>query len=409
MRRGLRWSRFAIGMLVLLAPVGVGIALWIRAAARSTLREAIEEAHRLAGELRLQPRPAVLTPAEEGDASTIYGELLAPQPEGGRPPPADWMQDYRSHSLWQHRLIYVSYARLTAILPRVLQIARRPVVATDVRVDEPNNKNVPPAPWLAYTLASAALDQGMPPSPGVLAAAGALLVTADWQLLGTGDTWVAPEASEPALIALREHLARELPDAPSLAIVAAILDSLAARPASTRGVATWLAVSRASAARVAPPGRVFGGSGPRQKPKLGMRWIWSEDVAKANAVSASREEEDEVLSAWAGAPDRLSEAVAQAQRRARSLGNPFGSGAAPEVLIARRLWHESLASARAAVAVARYAAARGFLPRSLSDVVPAYAPSMPTDPITGQPLGYEGGSVRGAGSDVVWTVVAPAK
>jgi hypothetical protein len=48
-----------------------------------------------------------------------------------------------------------------------------------------------------------------------------------------------------------------------------------------------------------------------------------------------------------------------------------------------------LRSLAAACAVERYRMAHGRLPATLEDLVPAFLPSVPTDPLTGKPLCYK--------------------
>ena len=48
-----------------------------------------------------------------------------------------------------------------------------------------------------------------------------------------------------------------------------------------------------------------------------------------------------------------------------------------------------LRSLATACAVERYRMAHGRLPATLEDLVPAFLPSVPTDPLTGQPLCYK--------------------
>ena len=48
-----------------------------------------------------------------------------------------------------------------------------------------------------------------------------------------------------------------------------------------------------------------------------------------------------------------------------------------------------LRSLATACAVERYHMAHGRLPATLEDLVPAFLPSIPTDPLTGQPLCYK--------------------
>ena len=48
-----------------------------------------------------------------------------------------------------------------------------------------------------------------------------------------------------------------------------------------------------------------------------------------------------------------------------------------------------LQSLATACAVERYRMAHGRLPATLEDLVPAFLPSVPTDPLTGKPLCYK--------------------
>jgi hypothetical protein len=72
--------------------------------------------------------------------------------------------------------------------------------------------------------------------------------------------------------------------------------------------------------------------------------------------------------------------------------NPLSQVAMPAILrVAKTIaaTQTILRSLAAACAVERYRMAHGRLPATLEDLVPAFLPSVPTDPLTGKPLCYK--------------------
>lgn len=86
--------------------------------------------------------------------------------------------------------------------------------------------------------------------------------------------------------------------------------------------------------------------------------------------------------------------------------NPLSHLATPGIMVGKRIAaiQTILRSLATACAVERYRMAHGRLPATLEDLVPAFLPSVPTDPLTGKPLCYKPSESRsyliyGAGWD----------
>lgn len=399
----LRRVAFAVGGIVL-AYAAWGTVLRIRA--RSLLDEVFAEANRRVRDTGPLPRPALLEPAEPGDASTEYRNLFSKEPLRNT-------SEYRTYSMWfwpstwqwdedSERAEVPAWA--PGVRDRVLALAHQPLVSTlEDLVGDLDPDRGSPASVAAFWLTLAAWKPITPQPDALRYAAAALVVDVDWQLAGGGDTWKTPDSTLGALDAVGLSVARGARDGPALATVARVLDGMASRPIPSRAVATWLALDAALEAGQPPPGRLHWGSLGSSDPSArsaGLAWFLSTDVLNATVVRTARAQAEHVLANWDAPAGRLPAAIWGPKVCASPpLGSEVCWPMSPRFLLTRLWLHERLALARAAVAVARFAAEHGSFPVSLDEVVPAYAAAVPKDPLDGKPLRYDGRRLWSIGPD----------
>lgn len=371
--------------------LGAGLA-YVYGSARTTLdRARARYADFEAEERRVaRGRPPWLASTEVGDAQTAYGSLEAAS-RARDPDALDWQT--------LERIVRLPLA----LRPGESFALERPAsFAWAMRLQLPQH----------------------PASDEDLARLRSLLVLAlDGMEFGRPQEWEdAAGDADAALAGILEACAAGRPGAVALATTARLFDAVEARPPSSRGARfrTALAVAAAAGEHTRTESSrsrysIHRISLPEAKPGAG--WLWSETVARADAVNGLREVGARLVAAWEGPPTCLREA-SKAQGvpasdgdyrwfqwyfEGRFAGGTTSQGREPWCfapwLDGLCLWRERLAVARAAVAVARHRHDHGVLPRTLADLVPDYLAAMPLDPTTGAALIWEGQRLRAVGPD----------
>jgi hypothetical protein len=391
------FRRWMLATMALVA-VALGVYAYLDKAAAKSLIVPMQARERRVAEDRsaARSRPPLLEPAEAGDAIEFYRSLADARPV---PLTADTADD---------------------AVARALRAAHQPLnVPAGAVLDPARGDDLSDPPFLAtwagsFVGASLGKTVAKDRAAAIRCAAAGLVVAWDGLAFGRIDEAKAfDEAARDTLIAARKALSIGVADVSTLAEFARLLDTLAARPLPTRDAAWEFAVAEAKAA---------GGSSAEDTwetphfARPGARWLWCESIAREAAVGRIRDEAAQVLAECCASPDGLCAASEAARARWESIDNPYLHLVlhakyetvrwAPEpivkpavILEARRAWHERLAVARAAVAIARFAADRHALPKTLDEIVPTFAATTPTDPTRKTPLRYENGLVWAIGAD----------
>jgi len=395
MTRGARRALLAVGALVLL----VGVAVWrAHAGADATI-----ERHRreLAVDLALlaavpRTRPALLEPGLPGNAYDVYAPVIAaltaPGAGGGAgfqfPKPGRYLEVLDAHRADLTRWDEALRMACEAPLPPVLGGPPVPALRSQATLDVVTLQRNGVGEWLAAgrsedALAAAlrviVLGADVRRSLGVHASMGGMSNEARGrEMLG---------------IVLRDGML----SADALARAARVLDALDAHRASL-GDRLLAEAPFARGARIAMAGGEKPSSSVRD-PLRGWRWLWSRRIFYATALDEGEALRQRTLVAY-GRPlsawrSTCAEVLAMFENSEHPELSGWGVGSTEAWTVKMEARERMIGTLhRVAVAVARFVAERARAPASLADLVPAYLPSIPICPASGEPLRWSAAALR---------------
>lgn len=346
-------------------------------------------------------RPALLEPAQEGDAREVveaFLQALAAVPAEDQKRLAEMRIDYAEPTPPEAiDAILSAHPEVTAAsrpLVRVASTAGPIFLKTDAWGG--HTARIPPGRhWLdAVAARAAAHDRKADALRALLELA---VLAEEFRRYGmTGDALLGAQAEGTAARGILAVLRLGAIDAETLNDAGRVLDGL---ERARRGLRTTTAVertlARAALIEIADAGR----EDPGIRPRLGWRRAWSLTVYMAEALEAWDATADALDAVLAATPDD----GGATWRAAKELPQPDNVflrlfTVAWSMIVSQDANARACSRvARAALAVAEHLARRGTLPSALSNLVPDFLPAVPLDPWDGKPLRYEAGKVWSVG------------
>jgi|GEM_PF-5668514 len=402
MKRGMRSVLLGVAGFGVL----VGVAVWrARAWADDTIERHSRELDADLVALRAVPRtrPALLDPALPGNAYDVYAPAIAAlttSATGGGvgftfPKPGRYLEVLDAHRVDLERWDEALQMACEAPLPSALGGPPVPALAVQSTLDAVTLQRSGVGEWLAAGRAEDAL----------VAALRVIVLGADVRrALGIHATSVGMSNEARGREMLGIVLRDGAPSAVALARAARVLDGLQARRASL-GDRLLADAAFVRGARIA----MAGGAEPSSRvrdPLRGWHWLWSQRIYWATALDEGEALRKRTLVVYGRRASTWRGTCADVRAMFQSAEHPELIAAGSfETWMFRTEALERMGATldRVALAVARHAAEHADAPAALADLVPAYLPSIPVCPASGEALRYSASPLR------VWSIGGDGK